>query len=194
MKEIECPSCGEMIPDDSRFCDMCGVELLQCVSCGALGTGMFCAECGKPMIARKNSEPATEKKIETARRPEPEKTPEEETVKCIVPAEDVHTTGGARRKTLTLKARSGSFSLRPEDEAVIGRTEGPYKNELARLDLISRRHGKFVKRGRDWYIVDFGSTNGTLVNDVELEPDTPMKIKTGDVVDIGTYIFDVVEL
>ena len=52
---------------------------------------------------------------------------------------------------------------------------------------------QFIKRGRDWYIVDLGSTNGTLVNDLELTPDNPVKLSIGDVVDIGTYIFDVIE-
>lgn len=177
-----------MIPDDSRFCDMCGVELLQCVSCGALGTGMFCAECGKPMIARKNAESAPKSAPATPTEVEAEKQTE-----CIIPPDDVHTTGGARRKSLVLKAREGNFILRPDDEAIIGRSNSPYEKLLSGHDLISRRHGKFVKRGRDWYIVDLASTNGTLVNDVELEPDTPMKIVPGDVVDIGTYIFDVIE-
>ena len=25
---MECPACGEMIPDDSRYCDQCGAELM----------------------------------------------------------------------------------------------------------------------------------------------------------------------
>ena len=102
-------------------------------------------------------------------------------------------TVGGRNKNLVLKARKGGFILRPENEAVIGREKSPYVEYLRDLNLISRRHGKFVKRGCEWYIVDFGSTNGTLVNDVELESNTPMKFVKGDVIDIGTYIFDVIE-
>ncbi len=86
------------------------------------------------------------------------------------------------------------MTLVPEDEGIIGRGEGPYSRNLSGFDLISRRHGKFVRRGRDWYIVDFGSTNGTYVNDEEVPTDTPVKIKVGDVVDIGTFIFDVKEI
>lgn len=183
MNTIECPACGEMIPDDSRFCDMCGVELLQCVNCGTIGTDSFCPECGKPMIARKGS-------TSTAAT-EPD-SPESEPMRDPAPDPNC-TTGGGRRKSVVLKARNGNFILRPEDEAIIGRKDSPYEQHLASLDLISRRHGKFVKRGRDWYIVDFGSTNGTLVNDVELDPNVPAKIAPGDVVDIGTYLFDVIE-
>lgn len=181
MKEIECPSCGEMIPDDSKYCDQCGVELLKCVNCGTLGTEDFCSECGNPMVSRSQSE---KKPDVTAKPVKEEKNNEDEG----------HTTGGAgRSRNLILKARNGNFILQPEHEAVIGRKDSPYEKLLADLNLISRRHGKFVKQGRDWYIVDFGSTNGTLVNDVELQPNVPMKFRAGDVVDIGTYIFDVIE-
>ena len=182
MKEIECPSCGEMTPDDSKYCDQCGVELLVCVNCGALGTDDFCAECGKPMVSKGKSD----------NKPEPTVKPLKEDVDIV---NDGNTTVGGRKatKNLILKARKGGFILRPEDEAIIGRKDSPYEQLLMDLNLISRRHGKFVRQGRDWYIVDFGSTNGTLVNDVELQPNVPMKFQAGDVVDIGTYIFDVVE-
>lgn len=182
MKEIECPSCEEMIPYDSKFCDQCGAELLECVNCGALGTDDFCAECGNPMVSKGK----TVNKDDVTVKP-----PKEEDILINIG----NTTIGGRKatKNLILKARKGNFILRPEDEAIIGRTIGPYENLLSDCNLISRKHAKFVKKGRDWYIVDFGSTNGTLINDVELQPDTPMKFKAGDVVDFGTYIFDVIE-
>lgn len=180
MKEIECPACGAMIPADSKYCDMCGAELLECVKCGTLGTDMFCPECGGPMVARKPE--SSEKPASAPPRPETD-------------GDDGGTTIGrpAARKDIILKARKGGFVLRPQDDAVIGRKDSPYADVLADCDLISRRHGKFIKRGRDWYIMDFGSTNGTYVNDREAVPDTPVKIGPGDVVDIGTYLFDVIE-
>lgn len=167
-----------MIPADGRYCDMCGVELLECVNCGAIGTGTFCAECGKPMVSRSTARPAVSAPEKEQPRPG---------------AAGGHTTAGAGRRKLVLKARRGGFRLVPEDGAVIGRGEGPYKDLLDACGLISRRHGQFMKRGRSWYIMDFGSTNGTLVNDTELEPDSPVKFGPGDVIDIGTYVFDAVE-
>ena len=183
MKEIECPSCGELIPDDSKYCDQCGVELLECVNCGALGTDDFCSECGKAMVSRNTSG----NKPETTVKPGVEEK---------VTQDEVYTTIGRPDrgiKNLMLKARKGNFILRPEHEAIIGRSGSPYEHFLSDCNLISRKHGKFVKQGRDWFIVDLGSTNGTLVNDVELQPYEPMKFKAGDVIDIGTYIFDVIE-
>ncbi len=180
MKDIECPACGKMIPDDSKFCDQCGVELLECINCGALGTDPYCAECGRPMVARKGDKAV---KIE-----------DEEIDKKKDDEDDGNKTIGGRRKKTVLKSRIEGVTLVPEDEGIIGRGEGPYSRNLSGFDLISRRHGKFVRRGRDWYIVDFGSTNGTYVNDEEVPTDTPVKIKVGDVVDIGTFIFDVKEI
>ena len=183
MKEIECPSCGEMIPDDSKYCDQCGVELLECVNCGTLGTDDFCSECGNPMVSKGKARSKTDTTIK----------PRQE---MNQPRNDGGTTiggGGRGRKNLVLRPRNGNFILQPENEAIIGRKDSPYAQFLIDFNLISRRHGKFVKQGRDWYIVDFGSTNGTLVNDEELKPNVPMKFQAGDVVDIGTYLFDVIE-
>ncbi len=163
MSQIECPACGEMIPDDSSFCDQCGAELLECVNCHTLGVDPFCPECGKPMIARK-------------------------------PVAGTGDSGEQQKeKSIVLKARSGGVLLRPESEAVIGRQDSPYASVLADMTLISRRHGKFVKRGGRWFIIDFGSTNGTYVNDKEVPANTPVPFVPGDAVDIGTYVFDVIE-
>ena len=183
MKYIECPECFEDIPEDSRYCDMCGVELLECVNCHSLGTEPFCSECGRPMISRTASSGGESKQTQTAADPGT----------TIIDGTDTGTTVGGRRKTLVLKARKGGFILTPEDGAVIGRTEGEYSDLLGSCNLISRRHGKFLILGRDWHLVDLGSTNGCLINNVELKPMVPMKFKAGDVVDIGTYIFDAIE-
>lgn len=186
MKEIECPACGELIPDDSRYCDQCGAELLECVSCGALGTGNFCGNCGGAMVSRRaGGGPASAPvRPETKRQAEPAPEPEE--------AVDVHSTGRSVRTAVPrLRYRDGDLELVPRDGAVIGRQEGEYAARLRDFDLISRRHGQFVKKGRMWCLVDFGSTNGCLINDVELQPNVPMPFQKGDVVDIGTYLFDV---
>lgn len=175
MKEIECPSCGEMIPDDSLYCDMCGIKLLECINCGTVGCDEFCPECGKPMVSRKSVKPKAKGGGSTD-------------------GGGGVTTGGRKSKKLILKSRNGDVTLQPESEAIIGRNDSPYAKALSIMNLISRRHGKFVKRGRDWYIVDFGSTNGTYVNDRAVPPNTPVKFSVGDAVDIGTYIFDVVEV
>lgn len=186
MKEFECPSCGEKIPDDSIYCDMCGVELLVCISCGATGTGNFCGACGGAMVSRKNAVHST-----APVQHEPPKAAEKKHEENIEDtSDDAHSTG--KGSIPKLRFRDGNMVILPRDGAIIGRKEGEYSAQLKNFDLISRRHGQFIKKGRTWYLVDFGSTNGCLINDKELEPDVPMPFKKGDVIDIGTYIFDVV--
>lgn len=44
-----CYSCGEIIPDDSKFCPMCGRELfITCPTCGTVFSSQyyFCNQCG----------------------------------------------------------------------------------------------------------------------------------------------------
>lgn len=183
MSDITCPACGESIPGDSRYCDQCGAELLQCVGCGALGTDQFCPDCGRPMVAR----------TPQAAPVRPIVDPAPVTPGPVPPGPDGGQTVGGRRKTLVLRSRRGGVELVPQDGAVIGRRDCPYEQQLSSFDLISRRHGRFTRCGREWYIEDLGSTNGTLVNDIELAPESPVRITAGDVVDIGTYIFDVIE-
>lgn len=182
MKEIICPECGDSTPDDSFYCEMCGTELLVCVQCGSISTGNFCGDCGGATVSRKHS-------ASTIPNRRPSTTSAGNRSQEREDDDDGHHTG--RGGAPKLRLRGGNLVIVPKDGAVIGRKEGEYTAQLAGFDLISRRHGKFVKRGRNWYLVDFDSTNGCLINDVELEPHVPMVFRKGDVVDIGTYEFDV---
>ena len=169
-QDIKCPNCGARIPNDSNYCDQCGSELLVCLKCGNLGTDAFCDDCGGPMVARKNA-------------------PSPQTSQTSQTSDDIFKTGAS---ALRLKLRDGRLILTVKDGALIGRTEGEYASQLASYDLISRRHATFSKQGRQWMLTDLGSTNGCYINDVECKPNQPMPFKKGDVVDIATYIFDVI--
>lgn len=187
MSDLKCPACGEEILEDSKFCDMCGIELLQCVNCGTLGTpdDMFCPDCGKPMVSRKTS-PGPKSDERGPRAPTP-----------VANDDDPHGTGrGVRRsKKIVLRYRGGGIEIVPQDKAVIGREEGPFTAQISRLpeNLVSRRHGCFEFKHGQWYIVDFDSTNGCAVNEILTKPNVPMPFGPGDIVDIGTHLFDVIE-
>ncbi|OFK22230.1 DUF3662 and FHA domain-containing protein [Olsenella sp. HMSC062G07] len=64
---------------------------------------------------------------------------------------------------------------------VIGR-EGVPGGIVLRDPNVSRRHAELSFDGRSWHIADLGSTNGTLVNDVDVRVAT---LCDGDVVTVG---------
>ncbi|MBP5261119.1 MAG: SPFH domain-containing protein [Clostridiales bacterium] len=57
---IQCPSCGNTLPANAKFCLECGTKIVSpaadeiiCPSCGAkTPKGKFCLECGAPMIRK----------------------------------------------------------------------------------------------------------------------------------------------
>jgi diguanylate cyclase (GGDEF)-like protein len=52
---------------------------------------------------------------------------------------------------------------------------------------VSRRHARLEARGRSWVLMDVGSTNGTFLNDHEL--DGCVRLRGGDRLKIGSHIF-----
>lgn len=52
---------------------------------------------------------------------------------------------------------------------------------------VSNFHGQFELRGEECYVTDLDSTNGTLLNGSPLQPRTPLRVQSGDVVAVGAY-------
>ena len=50
---IQCPSCRAMIPDDSAFCDQCGIELMWCPDCKRPKSNRTreCPVCGSDLVS-----------------------------------------------------------------------------------------------------------------------------------------------
>lgn len=54
---------------------------------------------------------------------------------------------------------------------------------------VSGRHADITASGGSISIVDVGSTNGTLVNGVKIEPGVPVEIRLGDEITVGQTVF-----
>lgn len=54
-------------------------------------------------------------------------------------------------------------------------------------DSVSRRHAHFERRGSNWYAVDDGSTNGTFVNEHQIQE--AVSLANNDRIQIGPTIF-----
>jgi serine/threonine protein kinase len=79
-----------------------------------------------------------------------------------------------------------TIALPQKLEVIIGRTFG---NSEADVDLepyeasgagVSRRHARILRQGERWMIEDLNSLNGTFVNDTQIKPGRPVKLKNGD--------------
>ncbi|GAC1341524.1 MAG: GGDEF domain-containing protein [Myxococcales bacterium] len=58
---------------------------------------------------------------------------------------------------------------------------------VVELDSVSRRHCSLEKRGREVWLRDEGSTNGTFLNNREIRAET--RLASGDLIKIGSSIF-----
>ena len=189
---IICPNCKEEIEDKSHFCDQCGQELSYCTNCGRVGKGRRCTHCGglmaKPdeLEKNKNSEAVKAASAMNAanmsfnlvtqasvRGPEPDE-PNNQSV----------TRGGL--PTLTLYNPSLDIRMVGINGAVIGRRQGPYTQLFEGNMFISGVHAQLIyKPDTGWCIIDKHSSNGTKLNQRDLQPDVPMSIKTGDIVTLA---------
>jgi adenylate cyclase len=69
----------------------------------------------------------------------------------------------------------------------VGRDPG---NDVVMVDegrSLSRFHARFDYDGRQWHIVDTGSTNRTRVNGQQIEPQTAHALADGDRIQLGTF-------
>lgn len=72
---------------------------------------------------------------------------------------------------------------------VLGRGEGC---DLRLVDRsVSSRHASLRQRGRDWVLVDEGSTNGTRLGRRRLSPHAPEPLRSGDRIRLGRVVVGV---
>jgi pSer/pThr/pTyr-binding forkhead associated (FHA) protein len=53
-------------------------------------------------------------------------------------------------------------------------------------DAVSRKHAQVIRSDMQTFVEDLGSTNGTRLNGVVLQPHVPTLLFNGDVITIGT--------
>ncbi len=125
----------------------------------------------------------------------PEQEPEgEERLEEPGPAEsaDSEAVSGQAVGILTVRETGERFTV-GSDGASIGRRSG---NDIVLSDAyVSGQHAIIAFRDGAFYLSDVGSTNGTLLNGVRLEPNVPIELSAGDEIRLGqlTLVFSVEE-
>ena len=70
--------------------------------------------------------------------------------------------------------------------AIIGRRQGPYSQMLQGQGYISGAHAQLkYAHATGWSIADKHSSNGTRLNDHQLQPDVEMSLKNGDILSLA---------
>lgn len=210
MSTSKCPQCGEMIENDSLFCDQCGAELYICPQCHIIGKGKGkrCGQCGKELVAAtslngcaaSNNAPSTPPPATT---PAPASVPPAPATSPTPARVETPNSGLAQQASSTMAPGGASYNapsalvcakenirLPLIDNAIIGRGQGNYGQYTAGLMYMSRTHAMLRLVNGQWSITDMNSTNGTKVNGVKCSP--CINISKGDIVTIAnSYEFRV---
>ena len=159
---VKCPECQADYPENTVFCDECGIDLLE----------------------------DNEKKWEALDITELTWVEREE---AKVPEEEVTSPLGLQ---LTILSSGHDVEVLLTKEVSIGRLDSASRS-FPDVDLtsegglergISRRHAKITKRGREVFIEDLGSLNGTFLNREKLAPYLPQALKSGDELQLGRLL------
>lgn len=196
---IICPNCKEEIEDDSHYCDQCGEALVYCSSCGRVGLGRRCTHCGGLMVS------IDELQKQQSQRQQVSVSVHQPSISMHQPSISVHQPSfippgmSARRApegselpsqsgipTLTLYNPTLDIRMVGVNGAIIGRRQGPYQQLFEGNMYISGVHAQLIYRpDSGWAIIDKHSSNGTKLNQRDVQPDVPMTIKAGDIVTLA---------
>lgn len=183
---IICPTCKEEIDNDSRYCDQCGRALLYCNQCGRVGVGRRCTFCGGLMLP-----PG-----ETAH-----------TVAAVGLSNSTYATYGSIRPEISIPGNMGmenmpvltlandSLNIRivAMNGAIIGRRKGPYTQFFEKQAYVSGVHAQLkYNPGTGWCVADKHSSNGTRLNQRQIQPDVDMTLNNGDILTIANVNLQVI--
>ena len=97
---------------------------------------------------------------------------------CLTPIESLEEIDCSKvdKNHLTLIYENRNIEIKDGDS--VGR-EAKVSGILNDFPTVSRQHVKFESENGKWFIVDLGATNGTYVNDVQIESNKKIEIKNG---------------
>lgn len=184
---IICPNCKEEIDNDSHFCDQCGQALLFCEQCGRVGVGRRCTYCGGSMLSADENEYRRNKSNNVTSIADSITS----TSRSITESHRGKVDIPKQAKVLgvpQLTLYNGNLNIRiiGQNGAIIGRRQGLYQQFFQDNRYVSGVHAQLTYNGNSgWCIVDKHSSNGTKLNQHQLQPDVPMSLNNGDILTIA---------
>ena len=87
---------------------------------------------------------------------------------------------------LTLSNDSLNIRIVGMNGAILGRRQGPYTQFFANQGYVSGVHAQLKFRpNTGWCVVDKHSSNGTKLNQRQVQPDVDMTLKNGDILTLA---------
>lgn len=167
-----CHHCLSQIPDDSTYCDQCGVEIMICPTCGRTGKAGYCFDDGTKLVHSNKEKQFTKNKFfKTARIDKP--------------------TNKIKQSELKLINKNINIEITIDNDSIIGREFGRFADIFNSYNQVSAKH-LFIKESEDnnnWIVVDLNSSNGTKLNGEPLTPGSEYQLNKGDFLTIANIEF-----
>lgn len=157
---VTCPRCQANYPENTTFCDECGIHLL----------GDY----------EKKTEPLDAADTIWMGREETGEVSEEVVTSPLALRLTIQGSGREVEVPLTEAVNIGRL-----DPTVDSFPEVDLTRANGRDKGVSRRHAKITRRGREVVIEDLGSMNGTFLNGKKLTPHLPEVLRSGDQLQVG---------
>jgi len=194
MSNLECPVCKQSIDGDSLYCDQCGAQIFICSVCGRAGKGKRCIFDGKEMIVPGGQASSTEHVAQAPVSPVTAQTQPAQSQAQPVQSQTVQVQQAApvpAAGKIKLTAQTHGIVIEINEDVLLGRTKGTYAAVLGRFSHISGSHCQIKKTNSAWSITDLGSTNGTFVNGVKINPNSSVSLANGAKVKLADIEFSV---
>lgn len=109
--------------------------------------------------------------------------------------QDVSRNGSSDGGTPVLTLANDSLNIRivAMNGAIIGRRKGPYTQFFEKQAYVSGEHAQLkFKPETGWCVVDKHSSNGTKLNQRQIQPDVDMTLNNGDILTIANVNLQVI--
>ncbi len=182
---VVCPQCLHANPDGSVQCQVCHLTLSghrSCPNCSvAVPTfAKFCYQCG---VSLKLTEPQA---------PLPRTGTPQVATSANVQPQDGGFSQGYTSTVRLLHSQTSSFLALPTRLTIVdigksSKTTIPHVDvkHLPNSQIVSRNHARLLLEGKQYFIEDLGSTNGTYINNVQLPCGQRHQLRFGDRISFG---------